>query len=68
VAGGVVVSPKGAFCNAGHAFQWAQDNANRLRQKAADAKRKAYKAETKAMRAKLNEQDHKWQFNIHVRC
>ena len=61
IASGVVVTPKGAFCSAGHAFQWAQDNANRLRQKARDAQRKAYKAETKAMRARLNQNNHKWQ-------
>jgi hypothetical protein len=61
VRAGVVVTPKGAFCDAAHAFQWAHDNGQRASAKAADAKRKAYKAETKSMRAKLNQDSHKWQ-------
>jgi hypothetical protein len=44
VRNGVVVTPSGAFCDAGHAFQWAQDNADRMRRKTHRAEKAAFKA------------------------
>jgi hypothetical protein len=53
--------PMGYLCDADCATAYSIENKDKARQKAADAKRKAFKAETKAMRAKLNENNHKWQ-------
>lgn len=49
------------FCNERCASEWVIDSRNKAQQKAADAKRKAFKADTRKMRAKLNENNHKWQ-------
>ena len=53
--------PVGNFCSYAHVIDYAAANGIKALHKAADAKRKAYKAETKAMRAKLNQDSHKWQ-------
>jgi len=53
--------PVGNFCSYAHVIDYAAANGAKALQNAKDAKRKAYKAETKAMRVTLNQDSHKWQ-------
>ena len=53
--------PMGYLCNADCATAYSMENKDKARQKALDAKRKAFKADTRKVRAKLNENNHKWQ-------
>lgn len=51
----------GFYCNTGHAIRYAQENAAKARAKQQNIERRAFKAETRKRRAKLNENNHKWQ-------
>jgi hypothetical protein len=54
-------APLGFFCDFTCASAYGLQHAAKVRAKAEKEKRLAYKAETRRMRAKLNESNHKWQ-------